>query len=90
MDAAHGFFTASHSFWSSPEKRLPGHDELCAGSVICVSSNFPLIHLHILGGKHSLGAAINHAAVATMGCPASWGVAGAWRVLGLEEGLKSS
>lgn len=25
-------------------KGCPGHDKLCAGSVICVSSNFPLIH----------------------------------------------
>lgn len=51
---------------------LPGHDKLCTGSVICVSSNFPLIHLYILDGKHSPGAAINHgAAGATQGRPAS-------------------
>lgn len=73
---------------SSPEKRLPGHDKVCAGSVICVSSNFPLIHLYILDGKHSLRAAINYAAVATKGRPASWGIAGACRVP--EEGVKSS
>lgn len=90
MDAACSFFTAPHYCCSSPEKRLPGHDKLCAGSVICVSSNFPLIHLYILDGKHSLGAAINHAAVATKGRPASWGIAGACRAPGPEEGVKSS
>lgn len=90
MDAACSFFTAPHYCCSSPEKRLPGHDKLCAGSVICVSSNFPLIHLYILDGKHSLGAAINYAAVATKGRPASWGIAGACRAPGPEEGVKSS
>lgn len=88
MDAARSFFTAPHYCCSSPEKRLPGHDKLCAGSVICVSSNFPLIHLYILDGKHSLRAAINHAAVATKGRPASWGIVGACRAP--EEGVKSS
>lgn len=90
MDAARSFFTAPHYCCSSPENRLPGHDKLCAGSVICVSSNFPLIHLYILDGKHSLRAAINHAAVATKGRPASWGITRACRVLGLEEGVQSS
>ena len=90
MDAACSFFTAPHYCCSSPEKRLPSRDKLCAGSVICVSSNFPLIHLYILDGKHSLRAAINHAAVATKGRPASWGIAGACRVPGPEEGVKSS
>lgn len=79
MGAARNFFTAPHYCCSSPEKRLPGRDKLCAGSVICVSSNFPLIHLYILDGKHSLGAAINHAAAATKDRPASWGIAGACR-----------
>lgn len=52
---------------------LPSHDKLCPGSVICVSSNFPLIHLYILDGKHGPGAAINQgAAGATKTRPASW------------------
>lgn len=65
-------FPAPRGCGFSPEKRLPGHGKLCIGSVICVSSNFPLIHLYILDGKHSPGAAINHAAGATKGRPASW------------------
>lgn len=76
-DAAHSFFTAPHYCYSSHEKRLSRHDKLRAGSVICASSNFALIHLYILDGKHSLRAAINYAAGAVEERSASWGVAGA-------------
>lgn len=72
VDAAPSSFPAPRGCGFSPEKILPGHDKLCPGSVICVSSNFPLIHLYILDGKHSPGAAINHAAGATESHPASW------------------